>query len=375
VPLLAIAGTRPEVLKLAPVVRAIDAAGGRLSVKVCLSGQHGALARDIAGEIGLPTDFDLGAPAHAMERESAVSSPMSLSESLAKLLGQLSELLASEKPRGVLVQGDTTTALAGSLSAFHLGIPSFHVEAGLRTSDPTRPFPEEMNRRLVSRLATLHFAPTEHAQQNLVAEGVPSSNIFVTGNTVVDALAAFGAAGVPPVRAKGERRSILVTLHRREGAADAASVARAIAELGGSGADVVWIRHPNRTSESALAALGDEARVTVLPPQPYAAFVALMRRAHVILTDSGGIQEEAPVLGVPVVVLRSETDRPEAVAAGNAVVVGADPAAIAAACRELLDDPAAHERRSRATSPFGDGGAAPRIVSALERYFASVEER
>jgi UDP-N-acetylglucosamine 2-epimerase (non-hydrolysing) len=361
------------VLKLAPVVRAIDDTGGRLSVKVCLSGQHGALARDIAREIGLRSDFDLGATRDAPDREAPAAAPsVGLSDALAKLLERLSELLATVKPSGVLVQGDTTTALAGSMAAFHLGIPSFHVEAGLRTSDPARPFPEEMNRRLVSRLATLHFAPTEHARQNLLGEGVPADSIVVTGNTVVDALAAFGGSRSSSDPTEGGRPVVLVTLHRREGAADAAAIARAISELAGATqADVVWIRHPNRTSESALAALGDTTRVAVLPPQPYAAFVALMRRARVILTDSGGVQEEAPVLGVPVVVLRAETDRPEAVAAGNAVVVGADPVAIAAACRELLDDPAAHERRSRATSPFGDGSAAPRIVGALERYFTS----
>lgn len=359
-------------LKLAPVVRALDETGGRLSVKVCLSGQHGALARDIAREIGLRPHFDLGAPEYANVRETATTAPGGLSESLAKLLERLSALLASVKPSGVLVQGDTTTALAGSLAAFHLGIPSFHVEAGLRTSDPARPFPEEMNRRLVSRLATLHFAPTERARRNLVAEGVLAGSIVVTGNTVLDALAAFGNSQPSVGSPETGRPVVLVTLHRREGAASAAAIARAVAELAGSAdAEVVWIRHPNKTSESALAALGDAAGVTVLEPQPYAAFVALMRRARVILTDSGGVQEEAPALGVPVVVLRAETDRPEAVEAGNAVVVGADPIAIAAACRELLDDPAAHARRSRPTSPFGDGSAAPRIVSALERYFAS----
>jgi len=354
-------------------VRALDEAGGCLSVKVCLSGQHGALARDIAREIGLRSDFDLGAPGRAKVRETVTAAPAGgLSESLAKLLERLSVLLAEQKPSGVLVQGDTTTALAGSIAAFHLGIPSFHVEAGLRTSDPARPFPEEMNRRLVSRLATLHFAPTEHARRNLLAEGVLAGSIVVTGNTVIDALAAFGSSRSPVGAAESGRPVVLVTLHRREGAADAAAIGRAVAELAAStDAEVVWIRHPNKTSESALAALGDAASVRVLEPQPYAAFVALMRRARVILTDSGGVQEEAPALGVPVVVLRAETDRPEAVEAGNAVVVGADLVAIAAACRELLDDPAAHARRSRANSPFGDGSAAPRIVSALERYFAA----
>jgi UDP-N-acetylglucosamine 2-epimerase len=368
------------VLKLAPVVRAVQTAGGRLTVKVCLSGQHGALARDIAREIGLDLDFDLGEPGEGR--------PIGLSEGLARLLERLSALLLQVKPAGILVQGDTTTTLAGSLAAFHHGIPSFHVEAGLRTSNALRPFPEEMNRRLVSRLSALHFAATAHARDNLLAEGILATSIVVTGNTVVDALAAYGArdgegraadvhdgkGAIPQQVGEGHFRDdggarVLVTLHRREGAAGAASIARAVAELAARGADVVWIRHPNPTSESALAALGEGSTVRVLPPQPYAAFVGLMRRARVILTDSGGVQEEAPVLGVPVVVLRRETDRPEAVISGNAVVVGDDATAILEAVRRLVDDEQEYGRRKTAGSPFGDGGASGRIVAALEGYF------
>ncbi len=350
-------------------------------MKTCLSGQHGALARDIAAEIGFRADHDLGAPdgASDVRPEGATPRGSPLSAALARLLERLSALIALVNPAGVVVQGDTTTALAGALAAFHLGIPCFHVEAGLRTSNPLRPFPEEMNRRLLTRLAALHFAPTEHARQNLLAEGVPAGDVHVTGNTVIDALEQFAGQRAPHAQggSKDEATStarpmILVTLHRREGSEIAPAIARAVAELASSGGvDVTWIRHPNPTSEAALAALGEDSRVRVLPPQPYAAFVALMRRARVILTDSGGVQEEAPVLGVPVVVLRGETDRPEAVAAGNAVVVGGDAVAIARACRELVHDAEIHAFRSRATSPFGDGGASPRIVAALDAYFAA----
>ena len=356
-------------------MRALGAHDARFAVKVCLSGQHGALARDIAREVGLAVDFDLAA--RAEERGAAKSSgprPSSLSESLSRLLERLSTLIGSVKPDGVVVQGDTTTTLAAALAAFHGGVPCFHVEAGLRTGNPLRPFPEEMNRRLVTRLSTLHFAPTEHARANLLAEGVPDGSIFVTGNTAVDALAQFGAAAEPPggapeANAPDAAPTVLVTLHRREGAATATTIARAVLTLASDGARVVWIRHPNPTSSAALAALGDDPRVQVLEPQPYAAFVSLMRRARVILTDSGGVQEEAPVLGVPVVVLREETDRPEAVLTGNAVVVGGAAEAIVRACRELLDDRDVYERRSRATSPFGDGGASPRIAAAIAAYF------
>ncbi len=343
---------------------------------MCLSGQHGALARDIAREVGLAVDFDLGSADDGAPARSSGPGPSSLSTSLARLLERLSTLIASVKPAGVVVQGDTTTALAGALAAFHGGVPCFHVEAGLRTTSPLRPFPEEMNRRLVTRLAALHFAPTEHARENLLAEGVADAAIHVTGNTIVDALAQFAGAGsrsgvgvaTDAAVSDAARPTILVTLHRREGADAAGAIARAVLELA-SAADVVWIRHPNPTSSAALAALGGDSRVRVLDPQPYVAFVSLMRRARVILTDSGGVQEEAPVLGVPVVVLREETDRPEAVAAGNAVVVGGDASAIVRACRELLGDRELHDRRSRVTSPFGDGGASPRIARAIAGYF------
>jgi UDP-N-acetylglucosamine 2-epimerase (non-hydrolysing) len=349
-------------------VRALREEGGRFTVQVCLSGQHGALARDIAREVGLAVDFDLG----AHDREPAAPPPeplaSSLSTNLARLLERLAALLGRVKPEGVLIQGDTTTALAGALAAFHAAVPSFHVEAGLRTGNPLRPFPEEMNRRLVTRLAALHFAPTEHARQNLLAEGVAADSIVVTGNTVIDALALFAPSDTAGTGSSVVRPTVLVTLHRREGAASAKTIARAVLDLAGV-ANVVWIRHPNPTSAEALAVLDGDPRVQVLEPQPYAAFVSLMRRARVILTDSGGVQEEAPVLGVPVVVLRDETDRPEAVAAGNAVVVGGNANAIVRACRELIDDADLHDRRSRVTSPFGDGGASPRIAAAIAAYF------
>jgi UDP-N-acetylglucosamine 2-epimerase (non-hydrolysing) len=360
--LLAIAGTRPEVLKLGPVVRALSREASRFSPRLCFSGQHPRMAREIGREVGMTPDFDLPGD----------DRPLSLSESVARLLSRLDGVFAEAEPEGVLVQGDTNTAFAGALVAFHHGVPVFHVEAGLRTTNPAVPFPEEMNRRLIARLATLHFAPTEHARENLLREGVPESTVVVTGNTVVDALAAFAPAegDRPPPGSAGDRRMLLVTLHRRENASTAPFVAEAARALAARGdIDVVWIAHPNATSAAAMSVLGVDGPVRVLPPQPYGAFIGLLRRAHAVLTDSGGVQEEAPMLGVPAVVLRAETDRPESVEVGSAVVVGATRDAVVRACTELLDDEIAYAARSEPRQPFGDGRAAERIVAALERHY------
>jgi UDP-N-acetylglucosamine 2-epimerase len=275
----------------------------------------------------------------------------------------------------VVIQGDTTTALAGALAGFHHGLPVFHVEAGLRTSTPTIPFPEEMNRRLISRIANLHFCPTDRARDNLLREGVSPETISVTGNTIVDALAAFGRRGAAAADAligpkQPGRHHVLVTLHRRENADAGGRIASAVQEVARRGdVDVTWIRHPNVTSTNALGKTAGTPGVRVLDPQPYATFVALLERARLVLTDSGGVQEEAPALGVPVVVLRAETDRPEAVEAGNAVIAGSDEATIVRACREILDDPETSAKRSRVVSPFGDGHAASRIASLIEAFY------
>jgi UDP-N-acetylglucosamine 2-epimerase (non-hydrolysing) len=333
-----------------------------VTTAVCFSGQHDALARDIAREVGVVIDVEAGDEYR----------PSTLSESLADLLVRIEGAARRTEPRGVIVQGDTTTALAGALVGFYRALPIFHVEAGLRTTDPLRPFPEEMNRRLLSRVATVHFAPTETARDHLLAEGVPASSIELTGNTIVDALARFlPEPATHANEAKSGRSIVVVTLHRRENLAAADGVARAVTSLAErDDVEVIWIRHPNPTNAAALARL-DGSRVVVLEPQPYRAFLSLLARARVVMTDSGGIQEEAPALGVPVVVLRNETDRPEAVRSGNALVVGADPGAIVRACSELLDDAGAHRARSRRDHPFGDGHAATRIVARIERHFAN----
>jgi UDP-N-acetylglucosamine 2-epimerase (non-hydrolysing) len=348
-----ILGTRPEAIKLAPVIQGLRA---RPSVDCAIvsTGQHRELLDGALADFGLRPDHDLALmrPGQTLTRVTAGA-----------LVG-LEPWLAAERPDWIVVQGDTTSALAGALAGFYAGIPVAHVEAGLRTHDPHAPWPEEMNRGLIGRLASLHFAPTETARANLLREGVPPGTIRVTGNTGIDALLAVCGRSPPPAR----EEMILVTGHRRESFdGGLARTAGALARLARRpGLRLVVALHLNPRAEAPLrAALGAEGRVCLLPPQDYTAFVELMRRARLIVTDSGGVQEEAPSLGVPVLVTRDETDRPEAVEAGTVRLVGTDGAGLLAAAEELLDDPAAHARMARTHNPYGDGRAAPRIVEAL----------
>jgi UDP-N-acetylglucosamine 2-epimerase (non-hydrolysing) len=349
------------VLKLAPLIKAAEESPAPVRIDLCLSGQHAGLEETTCRELGL-------VPRAALPPSPG---PLPLASSLALLTEGLAGLLGRLRPAAVVVQGDTTTTLAGALAAFYGALPVFHVEAGLRTTDPLRPFPEEMHRRLLSRLATLHFAPTEGARDNLVREGVPAASILVTGNTIVDALHAFGLgahgqAAPGPGTGTPSRSTLLVTLHRRENLEAAPDIARAVLDLAErADVEVVWVRHGNATSAAALHRVGPSVRV--VDPLPYAAFIGLMSRARLVLTDSGGVQEEAPVLGVPVVVLRGETDRPEAVTHGNAIVAGLARKDIVRACAAILDR---EEVGPRTSSPFGDGRAAPRILEAITRHLA-----
>lgn len=376
--LLVIAGTRPEILKLAPIVQRLRDGESRLRPLLCFSGQHVELVDSVLGELELTADIDL----RSTRKDSSLRSS-SLSQSVAALLEALDAVVARVAPSGVLVQGDTNTALAGALVAFHHQIPCFHVEAGLRTTNPYRPFPEEMNRRLVAQIATLHFAPTRRAGENLLREGVPAERILVTGNTIIDTLISFEQkvssqtdSLMSSLRPNG--RMLLVTLHRRENATVVADVTRAVRELVETRPqiDVVWILHLNELRDSVLRDMAGVSCVHLIEPLPYSAFLRLMRRATVILTDSGGVQEEAPAFGVPVLVLREETERPEAVESGAARVVGLDSKAIVAACSELFDNASAHAAMSHPSRPFGDGHASEQIVLALSQYFrANVNAR
>jgi UDP-N-acetylglucosamine 2-epimerase len=359
---LSVFGTRPEAVKMAPVVRELAARPGVRSV-VCVTAQHREMLDQVLDTFAIRPDYDLGL---MRERQD-------LAQLAAGALTALSPVLDEVRPDAVLVQGDTTTALAAALAAFYRRVPVGHVEAGLRTGDRYSPFPEEINRRVVGVVATWHFAPTERAARALRAEGVDPGDIFVTGNTVVDALLAVvrerpeAAPAIPGLN--GRERLVLVTAHRRENfGAPLEGICAALRTLVERHEDlrIVYPVHLNpAVQEPVRRLLADHPRIALLPPLDYAPFAHLIRRADLILTDSGGIQEEAPAFGTPVLVLRRDTERPEAIEAGTARLVGTDPAAIVAEAGRLLDDPAAYAAMARAGNPFGDGTAARRIVDIL----------
>jgi UDP-N-acetylglucosamine 2-epimerase (non-hydrolysing) len=361
-------GTRPEAIKLAPVIRALDA-DPRFLVSVCATGQHRELLDQALDAWGIQPD-------HHLDLMRRGQTPDSIA---AAILSRLPEVLCAERPDWLVVQGDTTTAAASALVGFHNRVRVAHVEAGLRTGDLADPFPEEGNRRLIATLASLHLAPTERARAALLAENIPAQRIRVTGNTVVDALQAARVrllARPPEVTAlqamlpppDDARRILLVTLHRRENLAQGlASVAMALRQLSERGDVFLALpMHPNPRIRAVLARKLPAGRhVALLPPLPPLAFLSLLERCHFVLTDSGGVQEEAPAFGKPVLVLRDRTERPEAVEAGTARLVGTVPARILAEANRLLDEPAAYAAMARVHNPFGDGHAALRIRDAL----------
>jgi len=357
-------GTRPEAIKMAPVVRALRATGWA-DCRVLVTGQHRELVDGMLAEFGIAPDVDLD----------VMRPGQSLPDLTARLLTAVAGALPALRPDLVLAQGDTTTVLATALASYYLRVPFGHVEAGLRTGRIDAPFPEEANRVLAGRLAEIHFAPTAEARANLLREGVDPSRVHLTGNTVIDALLATAARGDPlNVPIDPRARLILVTAHRRDShGAPLRRVCRAVAALRRRHPDVafLWPVHPNPAVRSVVRAeLGGLEGVTLCDPLPYAAFVAALRRSTLVLTDSGGVQEEAPALGVPVLVLRDESERPEAVRAGVARLVGTDPRVIVREAHRLLSDPAAYRAMSRGLSPYGDGRAADRIVAALARTLA-----
>jgi UDP-N-acetylglucosamine 2-epimerase (non-hydrolysing) len=358
-------GTRPEAIKMAPVVAELRSRAS-LDCTVAVTGQH----REMLDEV---LDLFEIVPDHDLDIMTAGQTP---SQVAARVLGAVDGLLAKTEPDWVVIQGDTTTAMAVALGAFHSRVRVAHVEAGLRTHDRHHPFPEEVNRRLVSMVADLHLAPTRSARDNLLAEGVADADVVVTGNTVVDAFVdvagrPFDPAGTPlegvPL---DDGRLVVLTAHRREsfGAPlrEAFEAVRALTE-GYDDVRVVYPVHPNPDVQGlAREVLGGVDRVHLVPPLGYGDFAGLLARAHLILTDSGGIQEEAPSVGVPVLVLRDVTERPEAVEAGTARLVGTAAARIVGEAGRLLDDPEAHAAMSRAENPYGDGRARIRIADALE---------
>ncbi|MBI2873263.1 MAG: UDP-N-acetylglucosamine 2-epimerase (non-hydrolyzing) [Chloroflexi bacterium] len=354
---------------MAPVVKELERHRERLEPVVCVTAQHRQMLDQVLEHFQISPKIDL-----ALMRED-----QDLPSLTARAMTALSETLKAELPGLVLVQGDTTTAMVGAMAAFYQKVAVGHVEAGLRTRNPYSPFPEEMNRRIIGALAAYHFAPTTTAAASLLAESVPQDHIFTTGNTVIDALH-WTAAREPSAEARKllkklgldgreQHRLVLVTAHRRENFGQPLeNICLALRETARRNRDVtvVYPVHMNPNVRGPVhSLLAGEERIHLTDPLPYEPFVHLMARSYLVLTDSGGIQEEAPALGKPVLVMRRETERPEAVEAGTARVVGTDTESIVAATERLLHDGAEYERMAHAVSPYGDGHAAERIVATI----------
>ncbi|CAK0749674.1 UDP-N-acetylglucosamine 2-epimerase [Azospirillaceae bacterium] len=363
--ILCTVGTRPEVIKMAPVIAALRRRPWA-EVRVLATAQHREMLDRSMAAFGLDHEIDLN----------LMRPGQSLAQLTSRLFEALEPTLLQEKPDLVLAQGDTTTVMAMAMTCFYLGIPFGHVEAGLRTGSLNNPFPEEFNRVVAGRVARLHFAPTERQQQFLLAEGVDPETIFVTGNTVIDAL--LETAGRKPnlgFTFPEDQRLLLLTAHRRENfGAPLREIFLAVRDLVERHPDlcVLYPVHPNpNVQDPARALLGGVDRIHLCEPLDYLPFVAAMQRAYIILTDSGGVQEEAPALAKPVLVLRRETERPEAVEAGVVDLVGPDRGSILAKTSLLLNDPAAYRAMARGVSPYGDGRAAERISGIIESFFAA----
>lgn len=371
-------GTRPEAIKMAPVITALRA-HPHLHPLVVVTAQHREMLDQHLRHFDITPDYDLN----------IMTPRQGLTDATLRAIQGLAQVFAQEQPAVVLVQGDTTTTFAGALAAFHHKIPVGHIEAGLRTYDPYSPFPEEMHRRLAGVLAHLHFAATPAARDNLLREGVSPQRIFVTGNTTIDSLlqtvnrdhvftdgdlAAFlDSAG------REGLKLVLVEVHRRENFGQAmVGIWQAVARLVRSRSDVALVASIHRNPEvtgPAQAALADLPRVYKADPLPYGDWANLMARSYLMITDSGGLQEEAPSLGVPVLVTRENTERPEAVAAGTVRLVGTDQETIFDAAVQLMEDPVAYQAMAQAANPFGDGRAARRTVAALAYDLGLSQER
>ncbi len=365
--ILVVFGTRPEAVKMAPVVRALKARN-QFHVRTCVTAQHREMLDQVLSVFEITPDIDLN----------LMQPDQSLSGLGARVLASMDSVLSEERYDWVLVQGDTTTVMMAAIAAQHRKAKVGHVEAGLRTYDRQNPFPEEMNRVVTDHVSDLCFAPTETARLHLLREGISDRQVVVTGNTVIDALLAIAAeawepppghvlAGLPP-----DRDWILVTAHRRENFGEPlAGIAKALARIGRERGDEVHVVYPVHRNPNVWnpvhEALDGQAGVTLVPPVDYRALIYLMKRCKLILTDSGGIQEEAPSLNKPVLILRETTERPEAVAAGAARIVGTDCDQIIAQVERLLDFPDEYSTMAGASNPYGDGKAAERIADALAK--------
>lgn len=362
---LSVFGTRPEAIKMASVVKEMEKYPDKIISRICVTAQHRQMLDQVLNLFEILPDYDLD----------LMQPGQTLSSLTARVFTALDPVIADEKPDWVLVQGDTTTVMAASLVAFYHKVKVGHVEAGLRTGDKWQPFPEEINRKVAGVIADLHFAPTQAARNNLLREGVSPDAIHVTGNPVIDALhfvskMPYPVEDGPLAQIPWDRRIILVTAHRRENfGKPLEEICAALKEIASQYQDTIHIVYPvhlnPNVQDPVCRLLGDIRNISLLPPLDYLPLVQLMKRSYLVLTDSGGIQEEAPGLGKPVLVLRNTTERPEAVSAGTVHLVGTDRATIVAFVRLLLEDQNKYETFAQAVNPYGDGHAAERIVQAL----------
>jgi UDP-N-acetylglucosamine 2-epimerase (non-hydrolysing) len=363
---LTVFGTRPEAIKMAPVVNALAAHPDEFDAKVCVTAQHRQMLDQVLELFRIKPDYDLN----------LMKPNQDLFQITTNVLLGMKEVLEQEPPDVVLVHGDTTTTMAATLAAFYMKIPVGHVEAGLRTWDKYYPFPEEINRVVTDSIADLYFAPTEGSKQNLLKTGVPEEKIYLTGNTVIDAL--FYTLHKPdrnghlPITLDNQKRLILVTVHRRENFGEPMTeIVRALNDIVTRYPDVEMVIpvHPNpNVREVVHSSLGGKDRIHLIEPQDYEPFCRLMEKANIILTDSGGVQEEAPSLSKPVLVLRDETERPEAVQMGTVKLVGPHYERIVKETSLLLNQADAYQAMARAANPYGDGKASERILDALREF-------
>ena len=361
-------GTRPEAIKMAPIIEEINRSA-HLSPVIVVTGQHREMLDQVNGLFGIVPDHDLD----------IMRARQTLAEITTRTITAITRVIAAERPDAMVVQGDTTTSFAAALSAFYEQVPVVHVEAGLRTLNRYSPFPEEINRRLTSQVASLHLAPTPGAAQNLYANGVFPHEVIVTGNTVIDALLATVAKRLPYTDGALERltssgrRIVLITSHRRESWGDGMRrISAAVVRLASSHADVTFVipAHLNPVvRDQLLPPLRGLPNVLIIEPLAYGQFARLMSDSYLLLTDSGGVQEEGPSLGKPVLVLRDITERPEAVDAGTARLIGTNDDVIVREVSQLLDDVEQYQQMARAINPYGDGAAAARSVQAIEHMF------
>ena len=371
---LVIFGTRPEAIKLCPLISALrtHSSSRGLETLVCVTAQHREMLDQVLAVFGVRPDYDLD----------VMRPDQTLAELTGRLLSALAPVLADVKPALVVVQGDTTTTFCGALAAFYGRVPVAHVEAGLRTFDMSAPFPEEMNRVLTGRLATLHFAATSWAAENLIRDGVPAGHVQVTGNTGIDAVLTVRDAleqgrvsglSLPGLPINGSRKLIVVTAHRRESFGEGfARICEAISALAGrDDVQIVWPVHRNPNVRKTVdETVRGRENVLLLEPLEYLPFVDLMRRSYLVITDSGGVQEEGPSLGKPILVLRDKTERPEAVQAGTVKLVGTDRELIVREAVRLIEDKTEYERMARLHNPYGDGQASGRIAERVAGYLA-----